>query len=64
MAFDLKEINYRTVAEPAAFLAECDARYAAKVSRAAEMIAANLKNSPIVLLSGPSGSGKTTPRRR
>ena len=60
MAFDLKEINYRTVADPAAFLAECDARYAAKVSRAAEMIAANLKNSPIVLLSGPSGSGKTT----
>ena len=60
MAFDLKEINYRTVADPAAFMAECDARYAAKVSLAADMISANLKSSPIVLLSGPSGSGKTT----
>ena len=28
--------------------------------RAADMITANRKNSPIVLLSGPSGSGKTT----
>ena len=60
MAFDLNEINYRTVADPAAFVAECDAEYNAKVARAADMISANRKRSPIVLLSGPSGSGKTT----
>lgn len=60
MAFDLNEINYRTVADPKEFVAECDAEYAAKISRAADMISANRKRSPIVLLSGPSGSGKTT----
>ena len=41
MAFDLNEINYRTVADPAAFVAECDAEYNAKVARAADMISAN-----------------------
>ncbi len=60
MAYDLAEINLRTVADPAAFVAECDAQYAAKVSKAADMIMANMSRSPIVLLSGPSGSGKTT----
>lgn len=60
MAFDLREINYRTVADPAGFMAESDANYAAKVSRAAGMITENMRSSPIVLLSGPSGSGKTT----
>lgn len=60
MAYDLKEINFRTVADPAAFLAECDAIYASKISLAADMITANMTRSPIVLLSGPSGSGKTT----
>lgn len=60
MAFDLKEINYRTVADPKGFIAECDAAYAAKISRAADMISENRRRSPIVLLSGPSGSGKTT----
>ena len=59
-AFSLKEINYRTVADPSGFMAECDARYAAKIRGAADMIAENLRQSPIVLLSGPSGSGKTT----
>ncbi len=60
MAFDLSEINYRTVADPKEFVAECDAAYAAKISKAADMISENRKKSPIVLLSGPSGSGKTT----
>lgn len=60
MAFDLNEINYRTVADPKEFVAECDAEYAAKISTAADMISENRKRSPIVLLSGPSGSGKTT----
>ena len=43
MAFSLKEINYRTVADPKGFLADCDARYAEKISGAADMIAGNLK---------------------
>ena len=60
MAFDLSEINYRTVADPAGFIAECDADYDAKVAHAADMISGNIKKAPIVLLSGPSGSGKTT----
>ncbi|MFR5782560.1 MAG: hypothetical protein ACLUEK_12390 [Oscillospiraceae bacterium] len=37
MAFSLKEINYRTVADPSGFMAECDARYAAKIRGAADM---------------------------
>lgn len=60
MAYQLNEINFKTVADPKAFVEEGDAQYRAKVEKAAEMIIANRKNSPIVLLSGPSGSGKTT----
>ena len=60
MAYQLKEINFRTVSDPLGFVQEGDAAYNAKVRRAAEMIIANRKRSPIVLLSGPSGSGKTT----
>lgn len=60
MAYQLNEINFKTVADPKAFVEEGDAQYKAKVEKAAEMIIANRKNSPIVLLSGPSGSGKTT----
>lgn len=60
MAYDLREINFKTVADPVEFMAEADAAYAAKVERAADMIAQNSKKSPVVLLSGPSGSGKTT----
>ena len=58
--YDLKEINYRTIADPAEFCAECEEQYNKKVRKAATLIAENMKNSPIVLLSGPSGSGKTT----
>lgn len=60
MAYQLSDINFRTVSDPAAFIAESDEAYRQKVMRAADMITANRKNSPIVLLSGPSGSGKTT----
>ncbi len=60
MAFQLKDINCKTVADPKCFVEEGDAKYKAKVDRAAEMIIENRNNSPIVLLSGPSGSGKTT----
>ena len=60
MAYDLTEINLRTVKDPKEFCAECEEGYNKKVKRAAKLIAENLTKSPIVLLSGPSGSGKTT----
>ena len=60
MAYDLSEINFRTVADPKGFVEECDALYQSRVETAAEKIIANKDKSPIVLLSGPSGSGKTT----
>ena len=60
MAYDLTSINFRTVTDKLGFMAECDQRYKDKVAEAADMIANNRKNSPIVLLAGPSGSGKTT----
>ncbi len=60
MPFDLEEINFKTVTDPVGFIAECDARYQAMVSEAADRISENRTRSPIVLLSGPSGSGKTT----
>ena len=60
MAYQLKDINFRTVADPKGFVEESDANYHALVRQAAERIADNYARSPIVLLSGPSGSGKTT----
>ena len=60
MAYQLNDINYRTVADPRGMIEEADANYAGLVKQAAEKIAENKKNSPIVLLSGPSGPGKTT----
>ena len=60
MAYDLSELNFRTVSDPRGLIEEGDARYRAGVETAAEKIVENIKNSPIVLLSGPSGSGKTT----
>lgn len=60
MAYDLNEINLRTIQDPKGFCEECEAGYRAHVHDAAEKIAENAKKSPIVLLSGPSGSGKTT----
>ena len=60
MAYDLSEINFKTVSDPRGLIEEGDAIYHASVETAAEKIADNIKNSPIVLLSGPSGSGKTT----
>ncbi len=60
MSYQLNDINFRTVSDPAGFIAECDALYREKVSNAADKIIENMERSPIVLLSGPSGSGKTT----
>lgn len=64
MAYDLKNINFRTVSDPKGFIAECDEVYAKRVETAADMIIENSRRSPIVLLSGPSGSGKTTTARK
>ena len=60
MAYNLNDINLKTVRDPKGFMAECDQLYRDRVGQAVERILANKKNSPIVLLSGPSGSGKTT----
>ena len=60
MAYQLTDINFKTVSDPQGFMAECDQLYQQRVAQAAELILENRKNSPIVLLSGPSGSGKTT----
>ncbi len=60
MAYQLQEINFKTVSDPLAFVQEGDAQYQKKVALVAEKILQNRKSSPIVLLSGPSGSGKTT----
>ena len=60
MAYQLSELNFRTVSDPKGFMEEADARYHSRVEAAAELILNNRSRSPIVLLSGPSGSGKTT----
>ena len=64
MAYDLKEINFKTVADPKGFIEECDEVYRQRVRTAADKIIENRKASPIVLLSGPSGSGKTTTAKK
>lgn len=60
MAYQLRDINFRTISDPKGFIEESDKVYSDKVSEAADRIIANRAQSPIVLLSGPSGSGKTT----
>lgn len=60
MAYQLEDINFRTVSDPKGFVEESDAQYQQKVDKAAALISENCAKSPIVLLSGPSGSGKTT----
>lgn len=60
----MKKININTINSRALdqklFVAECNEKYEAKLRRAAEHIASEHKEKPILLLSGPSGSGKTT----
>ena len=60
MAYQLTDINMKTVADPKGFVEECDELYNKRVAHAADLIINNMAQSPIVLLSGPSGSGKTT----
>lgn len=58
--YKLEDINFKTVNDPKGFCEESDNEYKKKVTKTTDKIIANIKNSPIVLLSGPSGSGKTT----
>ena len=64
MAYQLSEINYKTVTDPKGFVEECDEEYNQKIHKVSDMIIKNMKKSPIVLLSGPSGSGKTTTSKK
>lgn len=56
----LEDIKNRVLADPADFVAECDAAYHEKLRTVAQTIADRSRECPIVLISGPSGSGKTT----
>ena len=60
----MKKINInklnRRIAEQGVFIEESNEKYEKKLRRAAERIADEHKEKPIILLSGPSGSGKTT----
>ena len=60
MAYNLNDINLKTVSDPKSFMAECDQLYRDRVDQAVDRILENKQRSPIILLSGPSGSGKTT----
>ena len=51
MAYDLSEINLKTVSDPKGFIEECDARYRQRVDEAVELILENKKNSPGTLIS-------------
>lgn len=64
MAYELTSINDRIRGDQRAFAEECEALFDNRVLHAAELIQANVKRSPIVLLSGPSGSGKTTTAKK
>lgn len=58
--YDFYEVVSRSRTDPEEFVEECDNQYEKRVADTADKIAANIRKSPIVLLSGPSGSGKTT----
>ncbi len=59
----VEDIN-RKAENPVEFIAGCEKKYADKIITAADSIADNIADKPIVLLSGPSGSGKTTSANR
>jgi uridine kinase len=64
MAYELSYISGSAAADPAGFALECEAAFRKKVTHSASLIADNLSQSQIVLLSGPSGSGKTTTAKK
>lgn len=56
---NINKLNSR-VAEQGLFIQECNEKYEKRLRRAAEKIADEHREKPIILLAGPSGSGKTT----
>ena len=60
MRLEFSEIIARLNSDPAEYVAECDALYHSRVEEAADVVAARLQESKVVLLAGPSSSGKTT----
>lgn len=56
----IRNINEKIKAGADEFVLECTERYDSKLREAAEIIAAEHEQKPILLLAGPSGSGKTT----
>ena len=60
MVFHVAESNRRLSEDPAAFIAQAEAAYDARLEEIAAYIRDHAEQCPVVLLSGPSGSGKTT----
>ena len=60
MSYILELINNSVAEKPEELVHYGEQLYTRRISRAADRICDNLKNSPIVLVSGPSASGKTT----
>ena len=54
------QLSSLLTADPAALLERDRCFYHEQIDRAADLIAANAAQRPVVLLAGPSGSGKTT----
>lgn len=64
MTYEVADIRRQLEENPAAAVARWEQAYRDQVSRTADAIVKNRKNSPVVLLAGPSGSGKTTTATR
>ncbi len=64
MTYKLTELNEKALSDPEQLIRDGDSSYAGRICEAADVIANNLRLSPIVLLSGPSGAGKTTTAKR
>ena len=45
MAYQLTDLNFKTVSDPAEFMREADEQYLAKVEKAADLILENKKKS-------------------
>ena len=54
------QLSALLLADPAAVLENDRLHYEKQIHLAADLIAANAKTRPVILLAGPSGSGKTT----
>lgn len=61
--FTINDMNAAS-ANPADFVAKCEAQYSAMIRDAAEAILAQGERKPLILLSGGSGCGKTTTAQR